>query len=627
MSPIKVMPLLLTGITPFVMVSGTARAAEPQIILAQAQTPQQQEEERKKKLQQQQQPPQPHAQQPQQPQPHNAQGAQPPQQPPHNAQGVQPSPQHNAQEQQQHLQQQKQAQDQQKALEQQRLQQQPHAQPPQPPHNAQGVQPAQQHNAQEQQQHLQQQKQAQDQQKALEQQHLQQQPHSQPPQPAQQHNLQEQQQHLQQPKQAQDQQKALEQQHLQQPKQAQDQQKALEQQHLQPPPPAQPPHIAQGVQPTQQQAPQQQTAPRHELSAEEQKARAGRDAHQADRQRLIEREQQMAAAEHSQAAVNERLRLQNERLREITSQRREMVDAGGHKYIQEPGNRTIFSVNNQTYIRHDESVNFRLYGGNAQTQRGPNGNMVSNIYRPDGSRIEVEVDAFGRPMRRVRYLPDGRRFVLFENRAIAAGIGLAALGAFVVALPPAHVDIPRGQYIVDASGASEDDIYGALQAPPVEPLDRSYTLDEVLASVSLRERMRSISIDTIHFEFGSAEVGPEQAVMLESVAAAIRDAANVNPGEVFLIEGHTDAVGSDQDNLSLSDRRAQAIADALSQQFGVPRENLVTQGYGKQFLLIPTDGPERRNRRVVVRRISPLLQGEQSRYSSGYGAPDGEARQ
>ena len=76
MSPMKVMPLLLTVITPFVMVSGTARAAEPQIILAQAQTPQQLEEERKRRLQQQ----QPHGQvQPQQqPQQHNVQGQQQP---------------------------------------------------------------------------------------------------------------------------------------------------------------------------------------------------------------------------------------------------------------------------------------------------------------------------------------------------------------------------------------------------------------------------------------------------------------------------------------------------------------------------------------------------------------------
>ncbi|HXW22148.1 MAG TPA: OmpA family protein [Rhodomicrobium sp.] len=377
----------------------------------------------------------------------------------------------------------------------------------------------------------------------------------------------------------------------------------------------------------QQQAHQQETALHHELSAEEQKAKAERAAHQADRQKLVEREQQMAAAEHSQAAINERLRLQNERLRAITSQRHETVDAAGHTYIQEPGNRTLVTVNNQTFIRHDETQNFTLYGGNALTHRAPSGNTISTISRPDGGRIEVEVDIYGRPIRRVRFLPDGRRFVLFENRAIAAGIGLAALGAFVVTLPPAQIDIPRDEYIVDASVASEDDIYGALQAPPVAPLDRTYSLDEVLASVSLRERMRSISIDTIHFEFGSAEIGPEQAVMLESVAAAIRDAANANPGEVFLIEGHTDAVGSDVDNLSLSDRRAQTVADVLSQQFGVPRESLVTQGYGKQFLLVPTDGPERRNRRVVVRRITPLLQGEQSRYSGGYGAPEGEAQQ
>ena len=80
---------------------------------------------------------------------------------------------------------------------------------------------------------------------------------------------------------------------------------------------------------------------------------------------------------------------------------------------------------------------------------------------------------------------------------------------------------------------------------------------------------------------------------------------------MFLIEGHTDAVGSDVDNLSLSDRRAESVAIALTQQFGVPAENLATQGYGKQYLKIPTEGPERVNRRVTVRRITPLLTGEQ----------------
>ena len=48
----------------------------------------------------------------------------------------------------------------------------------------------------------------------------------------------------------------------------------------------------------------------------------------------------------------------------------------------------------------------------------------------------------------------------------------------------------------------------------------------------------------------------------------------------------------------------------MTNQFGVPAENLATQGYGKQFLKIPTEGPERANRRVAVRRITPLLLGQ-----------------
>jgi OmpA-OmpF porin, OOP family len=70
------------------------------------------------------------------------------------------------------------------------------------------------------------------------------------------------------------------------------------------------------------------------------------------------------------------------------------------------------------------------------------------------------------------------------------------------------------------------------------------------------------------------------------------------------------SVGPDIDNLSLSDRRAESVALVLSQQFGVPAENLTTQGYGEQYLKVPTQGPERANRRVTMRRITPLLTGQ-----------------
>jgi OOP family OmpA-OmpF porin len=152
-------------------------------------------------------------------------------------------------------------------------------------------------------------------------------------------------------------------------------------------------------------------------------------------------------------------------------------------------------------------------------------------------------------------------------------------------------------------------IYDALVAPPIERLERPYTLEEIRYSPMLRERMPRVDIDTVNFELGSWELSPDQVDRLGAIAEAIGRAISRNPQETFLIEGHTDAVGSDVDNLSLSDRRAESVALALTERFQVPAENLVTQGYGEQYLKVPTEGPERQNRRVTVRRITPLLAG------------------
>ena len=77
-----------------------------------------------------------------------------------------------------------------------------------------------------------------------------------------------------------------------------------------------------------------------------------------------------------------------------------------------------------------------------------------------------------------------------------------------------------------------------------------------------------------------------------------------------VIVRRNDAVGPDEDNLSLSDRRAGSVAVALQDGFKIPPENLTTQGYGEQQLKVSTSGPERRNRRVTIRRITPLLTGD-----------------
>jgi outer membrane protein OmpA-like peptidoglycan-associated protein len=285
---------------------------------------------------------------------------------------------------------------------------------------------------------------------------------------------------------------------------------------------------------------------------------------------------------------------------QLRSQRRERREAGGRTVIEEPGRRFIVRENGRTFIRHDDSERFRGLGNARVERRGSE--SITTIRRPGGVEIISVTDANGRLLRRIRRGPDRREVVLIDNRP-------RGRAGFFLDLPPPAVSIPRERYIVDVSEAPPERLYEALEAPPVEPIERAYSLDEIRYNVALRDRMPRVDIDTINFETGSWEVAPDQVSTLQAIADAIVRVVSRNPDEVFMIEGHTDAVGSDDDNLSLSDRRAASVADILTNNFQVPPENLITQGYGEQNLKVQTDGPSRENRRVTVRRITPLLQG------------------
>jgi outer membrane protein OmpA-like peptidoglycan-associated protein len=227
------------------------------------------------------------------------------------------------------------------------------------------------------------------------------------------------------------------------------------------------------------------------------------------------------------------------------------------------------------------------------------------VIRPDGSQIITVSGRDGELLRRIRRDPQGREIIIIDNTYRDPG----AVGGYYVDLPPPVIGIPYDRYIVDAGDASPDLIYDTMEAPPVDRIDRRYSLDEIRYSPSVRMLMPSIDLNTINFETGSWDIPPDQAAKLQSIADGLNRAIARNPRDVFLIEGHTDAVGNDVDNLSLSDRRAEAAAELLTQQFNVPAENLTSQGYGSQYPKEQTDGPSRINRRVTIRRITPLLTG------------------
>jgi len=141
----------------------------------------------------------------------------------------------------------------------------------------------------------------------------------------------------------------------------------------------------------------------------------------------------------------------------------------------------------------------------------------------------------------------------------------------------------------------------------VETLERYYTIEEVKRSSRLRDMVRRLEIGDLTFATASANIGQDQVATLSAVANAMLDLIAANPAEPFLIEGHTDAVGDDLYNLELSNRRAESIAYALTRVYGIPPENLATQGYGERYLTLNTQNAERINRRVTVRRITPLI--------------------
>lgn len=99
----------------------------------------------------------------------------------------------------------------------------------------------------------------------------------------------------------------------------------------------------------------------------------------------------------------------------------------------------------------------------------------------------------------------------------------------------------------------------------------------------------------VHFEFNSSTVGSEYLSEIESHAKVIRGDSSIR----VEVEGHCDRRGTTEYNMALGERRAKAVAGALT-RYGAPASQISIVSYGEEIPLDPSDSEEAyaKNRRA-----------------------------
>lgn len=179
-----------------------------------------------------------------------------------------------------------------------------------------------------------------------------------------------------------------------------------------------------------------------------------------------------------------------------------------------------------------------------------------------------------------------------EDTDFGASLGVAYnFGGSPKAAPavaePAPVAAPAP---VDSDG---DGVFDDKDQCPDTP--RELKVDEVGCPIELS---KPVTIDMkVLFDTDSAVVKEQYYGEIQRVADFAKQYLNT----AIVVEGHTDSTASNAYNLSLSERRAQAVEKVLEEQFGLAADRVTSVGYGEERPIATNDTVDGRatNRRVV----------------------------
>lgn len=202
--------------------------------------------------------------------------------------------------------------------------------------------------------------------------------------------------------------------------------------------------------------------------------------------------------------------------------------------------------------------------------------------------------------KRIRIIPDIKA-TAFDSKAITgAAHGLGANFSGTLGLQVALGKIKKKQPVVvpPVSPAYPEPVEEepvVAEEPKVEesPVDKKY-----IEEIEQKEEEINLSLSkVVLFAFDSYNLTDEAKGILDDVV----DFVLTYPGLKLVVAGHTDSEGDDQYNVTLSNNRAKAVADYLTQG-GIPQSDISSVGYG-EFRPVDTNATKEgraHNRRVEI---------------------------
>ncbi len=152
-----------------------------------------------------------------------------------------------------------------------------------------------------------------------------------------------------------------------------------------------------------------------------------------------------------------------------------------------------------------------------------------------------------------------------------------------------------GYYVTVIPGYGLGEIGYEVTVVEVKEMEQQISLNGIEKAMNENGK---VSLYGILFDTGSDQIKPSSFVEIELIAQYLKK----NPQKKVYIVGHTDNTGSYQSNLSLSERRATAVVNALSTQYGIEANRMTSAGVGPVAPESKNTSEEgrKKNRRVEI---------------------------